>query len=169
MLDNNNENHQEVSSLSMPSEYIVFYVAERHFSVSISAVERIIHSVAVTPLTDSPANIEGIINIQGNIVPVISARRRFGLQDRLIELSDSFILVKSAGLLVALIIDRVHSVINIDEKYDFEEEEHTAGRTSSGEAIVFMGELVPVFNMDRLLSAEDVSFLNKCLSAAKGA
>ncbi len=59
--------------------YIVFTLDEQRYALHLSAVERVICVVEITPLPKAPEIVLGIINVGGQIIPVIDMRKRFRL------------------------------------------------------------------------------------------
>src|SRR5204862_2893560 len=78
---------------------------------ALSAVERIVRMVEITPLPQAPPIILGVINVQGQIVPVVNARRRFRLPDREITLEDHLLIARTSRRPVALVADVVVGVV----------------------------------------------------------
>jgi len=53
------------------SNIVLFSLDEPRYALYLSAVERVIHSVEITPLPKAPDKVLGVINIQGEVIPVI--------------------------------------------------------------------------------------------------
>ena len=97
---------------------VIFQLALHKFALPISAVERIIQIVEISELPKSPEFLMGIINVHGEIVPVIDPRVLFDLPLKEIELSDQLIFVKTANVKIALWVDVTNEVLDIPlEKY----------------------------------------------------
>lgn len=71
--------------------------------------------VRVTPLPVAPEIVLGVVNVQGRVLPVVDARRRFGLPARQVVPEDSLILARTARRRLALAVDRLHGVIEHPE------------------------------------------------------
>ena len=69
--------------------------------------------VAPTRLPQAPAVVDGIINVRGELVPVLNVRRRFGLAPTPPSPADHLILARTDRL-VALRVDRVADILSID-------------------------------------------------------
>ena len=91
---------------------LVFFLDAQRYALRLSGVERVVRAVTITPLPDAPATVLGIINFQGQIVPVINMRRCFGLPEQKIRISDQFIIVATARQTFALATDTVLGVID---------------------------------------------------------
>ena len=61
------------------SQIVTFRIGDELFAADIFAVERVLRYSPPTPVPNVPAWIEGVIDYQGRVVPVINLRRRFEL------------------------------------------------------------------------------------------
>ena len=93
--------------------FLLFCVEDGRYALDVTDVERIVRAGEVTIVPDVPDFIRGLINVAGNIIPVIDMRRRLGLPIRDMALSDRFILISVAGRLRALLVDGVEGVVEL--------------------------------------------------------
>jgi len=91
--------------------YVVFTLDEQRYALHLSAVERVVRMVHVTPLPEAHRSVLGVINIQGCIIPVINTRRRFHHPERAIQVGDQLLIARAGGRSVALVADAVLGVI----------------------------------------------------------
>jgi purine-binding chemotaxis protein CheW len=141
---------------------VVFSVGEGQFALPLAAVERIVRMVEITPLPKAAEGVLGVINVQGQIVPVIDLRTRFQLATRPLNLSDHLILARTARRTVALVVDVVSGVL-----------ECSPGAMTTGsdilpgieyECVVRSGaDMILVHNLDKLLSLEEATTLESVL------
>lgn len=96
-------------------QLVMFFLDEQRFAVHLAAVERIVRVVDIAPLPGVPAIVVGIINFQGNVIPVFDIRQRFQLPERDIDLSDQMIIACTATRKVAMVVDSVDGVIECSE------------------------------------------------------
>ena len=95
--------------MSTLNQYVVFNLNEQFFALRLGAVERVIRAVEVTLLPGAPEVVSGAVNLQGRVVPVFNVRRRFGLPEREMELSDQIIIARTRRR-AALLVDGVRGV-----------------------------------------------------------
>ncbi len=100
----------------MLHQLVVFTLDERNYALHLSAVERVIRAVDVTPLPKAPAVVFGVMNVQGQLVPVVDIRKRFRLPERDMRLSDRLIIAHTSKRAVALIVDSVSGMLEISEE-----------------------------------------------------
>jgi len=93
-------------------QLVVFTLHEQLYALRLTAVDRIARVAEITALPGAPEIVQGVVNIQGRIVPVISLRRRFGLPDREMVLSDHLIFARTSRRAVALLVASVVGVID---------------------------------------------------------
>jgi purine-binding chemotaxis protein CheW len=93
-------------------QLVVFTLHEQLYALRLAAVDRIARVAEITALPSAPEIVQGVVNIQGRIVPVISLRRRFGLPDRDVVLSDHLIFARTSQRAVALLVASVVGVID---------------------------------------------------------
>lgn len=86
-------------------QLVVFTLDEQRYALYLSAVERVLRVVEVTPLPKAPEIVLGVINVQGDIVPVVNIRRRFCLPEREPNLNDHLILARTPKRRLALVAD----------------------------------------------------------------
>ncbi len=94
-----------------PLSLVVFALDQARYALSVSAVERVVRAVEITPLPQTPDSVLGIVNVQGRIIPVMNVRRRFRLPERPVNLNDQLILARTSRRSVALLVDRVVGVV----------------------------------------------------------
>jgi purine-binding chemotaxis protein CheW len=96
------------------SQIVTFRLGDELFAADIFAVERVLRYSPPTPVPNVPAWIEGVIDYQGRVVPVINLRRRFELPAAPVA-SDARILVLTVeNEWVAATVDGVLDVSALD-------------------------------------------------------
>ena len=152
------------SAISPSNCLVIAAVDEQRFALHLSSVERIVRAVEVTPLPKAPETVLGVISVQGEIIPVIDLRRRLGLPQREIELSDQFIIARTSRRPVALVVDAVSDVIEYSEQ-----EISPAAKILPGldyvEGVIKRADgLILIHNLDRLLSLEEEARLSDVMT-----
>ncbi len=97
--------------MNQPLRFVEFALDEQHYALALDLVERVVRAALITSLPKAPNIVLGVINVQGEIIPVISLRRRNNLPERDLELSDLFVIARTARRKVALVVDEVGGVI----------------------------------------------------------
>lgn len=95
-------------------QLVGFGIDRERFGVDILTVQEIIRSTEVTPVPNSPTFVEGVINLRGNIIPVIDLRKRLNLYDLDKQLVKSWILILNIGnRVVGFVVDTVTEVFKV--------------------------------------------------------
>jgi purine-binding chemotaxis protein CheW len=68
---------------------------------------------AITPIPDSPANVLGMINVAGQVIPVIDLRRLLGHPQRAPRINDRLLIFEVPGYTVTLIVDDVLTILEL--------------------------------------------------------
>jgi hypothetical protein len=80
----------------MLNQLVAFILGEQQYALALTTVQRVVRMVEVTLLPKAPEIVLGVIDFQGNIVPVMSMRKRFGPPEPETILSDQLILADTA-------------------------------------------------------------------------
>jgi purine-binding chemotaxis protein CheW len=97
-------------------QLVGFTIGKEHFGVDILMVQEIIRSAPITSVPNSPEFIEGVINLRGNIIPVIELRKRLNLFREDSSTKESWILILEINNRVTgFIVDSVTRVLKILE------------------------------------------------------
>lgn len=102
------------------TQLVTFQLGEEQYGIDIMDVEGIVKVEEVRSIPNSPAYVEGIFNLRGEIIPVINLHRRFHLkkaelteEDRLLS---GFVIIQIDEMLLAVIIDKVNRVVKVEGK-----------------------------------------------------
>lgn len=90
---------------------VVFKIEEEMFGVDINLVQSIEKQIKVIPVPNAVSYVKGIINLRGEVVPVYSLKRKFGMADE--KAADSMIIIHTSGVKIALEVDQVMEIDDI--------------------------------------------------------
>ncbi len=97
-------------------QLVGFTIGKELFGVNILMVQEIIRAAPITAVPNSPDFVEGVINLRGNIIPVIELRKRLGFTTPEVGMEDSWILILDIeGRITGFIVDSVTEVLKIEE------------------------------------------------------
>jgi purine-binding chemotaxis protein CheW len=144
------------------ADYIfIFAVADMKHALFLSGVEKVEFAVEVTPFPEAPHVVIGVINWRGQMLPVLSMRRRLHLPERSVMTADRIIIVQSSRRRIALMVDEVMGV-RLTERSDFTSADAlsdglgcVAGATRTEDGIVLIHDL------ELFLTEEDEKALEK--------
>lgn len=148
---------------------VVFTIEDQRYALRLEAVSRIVRMVEVTPLPHAPEIVAGVIDVAGSIMPVISLRRRLGLPERAMRLSDRLIVSDAGGRAVALAVDGVSGVVEIQEAQITGTGTVFAGLGEFEGAVHMQDGLLLIHDLRRFLTPEESGALEAALRVARGA
>jgi len=99
---------------TLSNRYLTFNIGDEVYGFEIMYVTEIIGMQKITKVPNIADFIKGIINLRGIIYPVVSVRKRFGLEEIPFTEKTCIILVKVRNMGVGLIVDNVAEVIRIE-------------------------------------------------------
>jgi purine-binding chemotaxis protein CheW len=150
----------------MASQFVVFVLDAQRYALRLSAVDRVVRVVHITPLSKAPAIVLGVVNVQGRVIPVISLRRRLRLPDREIALTDQLIVAHTARRPVALVADAVTDVLECSEQVLTVATSILPGVEHLAGVVTLDDGLILVHDLDTFLSLEDEQSLERALETA---
>jgi purine-binding chemotaxis protein CheW len=106
----------ETEGLDDELQVVVFTVGGVEYGLGIDRVQEIIRPLPITRVPRAPERIEGVINLQGNVVPVISLHRRLSTGQRTNSEQGRIIIVRSPDITVGIMVDSVKEVLNLSTK-----------------------------------------------------
>lgn len=96
-------------------QLVGFNIGSELFGVNILSVQEIIRTTPITPIPDSPDFIEGVINLRGNIIPVIDLRKRLNLLSEGFDKESLWIVILNVdNRVTGFIVDHVTQVLKIN-------------------------------------------------------
>jgi purine-binding chemotaxis protein CheW len=142
---------------------LIFFLDGQRYALRLSTVERVIRAAAITPLPRAPEIVLGVLDIQGEVIPVISLRRRFQLTERATRTSDQFVVARAKRLTVALAVDGVEGVLEECDEALISPDDILAG-TEFLEGVTRTGDgLVLIHDLATLLFPEEEILLARAL------
>lgn len=94
-------------------QLVSFMLADEEYGVEVLKVREIIRMPTITKMPNTPQHVEGIINLRGKVIPIISMRKRFGLMESENSGHTRIIIMDVVGTLTGFIVDAVSEVIRI--------------------------------------------------------
>lgn len=88
-------------------------VADHDFAIPVDEVAAVHRAVAVTALPGAPEAITGVVDVRGELVPVVDLGARIGLAPRAVTLSDVFVMVEVGNRPVLLVLDAATDVTDL--------------------------------------------------------
>jgi purine-binding chemotaxis protein CheW len=162
----------DLTSTAM-KQYLTFILDGEEYGVPILKVNGIQGWEKTTPIPNSPDFVKGIINLRGEIVPIIDLRKRFGLEEKAFDTHTVVIVVRveqeNVKRTVGLVVDGVADVHDINpeslhSKPDFGDKinnDFIHGLGMIGEKMVILLEIDKLIDWRRVSVSEKAESLFK--------
>jgi len=157
----------EESSTVNSKQYVTFCLAEELFGVEVSRTREILSVISVTSVPQTPDYMLGVINLRGQVVPVIDMRLKLGLsatdetQDTCIIVVE--VLVDGEPIVVGALADAVREVLEI--KSDAIEPPPRLGTRLNTEFIKGMGkideEFLILLDIDKIFNSDELALVQE--------
>jgi len=145
------------------NQLVVFSLDEQRYALLLSNVERIVRVVEITSLPKAPEIVLGVINVRGEIIPVVNIRKRFRLPEREITLSDHLIIAKTSRRAVALLADRVGQVLEVLENKIISAKKILPAMDYVEGVVKLEDGLILIHDLEKFLSLEEEKALERAL------
>ena len=99
--------------LAVPTQFVIFFVADEAFAVPLSSVKEIIRAPSLVHLPLSPASLQGLANLRGEVLPIVSTRRLFGLDDAPVD-DATRVIILDHGKPLGIVVDRMANVVTVE-------------------------------------------------------
>jgi purine-binding chemotaxis protein CheW len=99
---------------STPREVLLFTLEAQRYALPLEDVRELVRAVRLTPLPRAPAVVEGLLNLRGELLPVLDVRRRFRLPARRLSPSDHLIVAQAGARRFALRVDRAEGLLALE-------------------------------------------------------
>ncbi len=142
-------------------QFIVIKIDDEQYGINIKYIDNIVRMQQITRVPKVDDYLKGVINIRGEIVPVMSVRMKMGLKEDVITNKSRLIILKTnEGDLVGIIVDQVNQVLTLDvnniEKMRYDDKKSSSNANFVGGVGHYEGGLVSILDLDAVVSEKDV-------------
>ena len=95
-------------------EYLLFGIGEEQYGIDILKVKEIRSYTEPTRMANAPAHYKGIIDLRGQIIPIIDARIKFNLDKVIYNDTTVVIVITVTNADIGLVVDTVNEVVTYD-------------------------------------------------------
>jgi purine-binding chemotaxis protein CheW len=106
------ENHSAMVD-PRAGKYLTFFLSSEEYGVEILKVQEIIGRMPITPVPLTSKYIRGVINLRGKIHPIMDLNVKFGMNQTEITDETCMIVIKTASLMMGILVDKVSEVVNV--------------------------------------------------------
>jgi len=148
-------------------QYLTFQLEEEVFAFDIAKVREVLDFTDVTRVPKTPEFMRGVINLRGNVVPVVDMRLKFGMPATPKTVNTCVIIVEvtvdDEALVLGAMADSVQEVLDLDQNQI--EPAPRIGSRLNTEFIRGMGkhgeEFIIILDIDRVFSSTELSLVRQ--------
>ncbi len=143
-------------------KYLTFALAQEEYGLEILKVREIIGYIDVTAVPQTPHYVKGVVNLRGQVIPVIDLRAKFGMETTGVTDETCIIVVEIAHagrtFSTGIIVDHVQEVLDINGQQI--EEAPQFGASVNTDFILGMGKVGEsvkiLLDIDRVLAGDSL-------------
>ena len=151
------------------SKYLTFILAEEEYGLEVLKIREIIGYMNITTVPQMPAYVRGVLNLRGQIVPIIDLRAKFGMEIAEVTEETCIIVVEISDgdgkLSTGVVVDRVQEVLdipceNIQESPEFGSSVNTdfiLGMGRIGDSVKILLDIDKVLSSDNLTNFAEIT------------
>jgi purine-binding chemotaxis protein CheW len=145
------------------NEFLIFTLGSEEYGIDILKVQEIRGYETVIRIANTPDFIKGVINLRGEIVPIVDLRVRFHLGDIRYDEFTVVIILYLVGRLVGMVVDGVSDVLSLTP----EQIRPVPGFTATLDTHYLMGlgtldqRMLILVDIERLVKSEDMALIDK--------
>ena len=113
MLSSFSDSKQKEKNKSIQEvQFVVFLLGEKEYGVKIEQTREIIaeENYELTPVPNSPEYVNGIINLRGDIVPIVNLFEKLNIEINKKEINNKIITIEINGSLIGMEVDEVKEI-----------------------------------------------------------
>ncbi len=142
---------------------IIGLLDTQRYALRLAVVDRIVRAVEVTPLPRVPEIVQGVVDVEGVVIPVMNIRKRLGLPEKPITTSDRFIVARTQRRPVILVLDTVQAIIEIPTEQIMTADQILPHSRYLEGVVKFPDGMMFIHDLDQFLSLDEEQALSQAL------
>jgi purine-binding chemotaxis protein CheW len=140
----------------MAARYVSFVLGEGKYCVPVDRVVQILRHENVLDIPKAPRFVAGVVNLRGDIIPVVDLRERFGIPKPQDKKKERIVVTSQGGRTYGLLVDEVRELVDISGDEITQDAGAAFGqRPEFISAVARRGDTLVFFlDLERVLSAE---------------
>ncbi|MDA3900772.1 MAG: chemotaxis protein CheW [Spirochaetes bacterium] len=145
------------------NQYVTFLISGESYGVEVLCVKEILGMTDVTPVPNTLSFMKGVINLRGEVVPVVDMRIKFGMSEKEYDAFTVIIIVEVKRRLIGMIVDAVSDVADIP----IDSIQNTPHFTTKIETDFIKGigqlaeQLIIILDVDKILTTDEFQKLEE--------
>lgn len=138
-------------------QYIIFKLNDEKYAANINHIASITEYASITPLPNGPAYVDGLLNLRGDIIPVINLKKRFKLTEQ--KMNEKRILVANKdGIQIGFLVDDASQSMSVQSENILPPPMIAIKKENAyiSEVCIYNNELILVVDLDKVLSDDEI-------------
>ena len=110
------ENVDTENEDTLKNMYLTFRLGNEDYGIEIRYVTEIVGMQKITEVPDMPIFVKGVVNLRGQVIPVLDMRLRFHIESRSYDERTCIVVVNIEETQVGLVVDTVNEVRHLDDE-----------------------------------------------------
>jgi purine-binding chemotaxis protein CheW len=149
--------------MNTQAQLVVFRVDHQRYGLPLNSVERLVRAAHVTRLPNAPANVMGVIDVAGRVIPVLDIRKRFQHERLAVTPNHQFLIAKTSRRSVILVIDEALGVIDSPDLNVSEFRQTVEGLDQLKGAFTVGDDLLLIQDLEKFLSVDEELSLDQAI------
>jgi len=150
------------TTTSQKVQTVTFEIKGHLYGINILSLDEIIPMLEFKPIPKGPQFLEGIVNLRGEIIPIVDFRKVFGHSGKNYKLDTRILVAAFHSRRVGFIVDGVREIMDLDKEVVSDSvvsREHS--QFIEGIAKLDMGQIVQIIAIDKVLDGDALKKLSK--------
>lgn len=134
------------------NQFVVFSLNEQLYAFFIEEVVEILRVPSITSIPGINPYIEGVINLRGNIIPIVNLHKRFQLPTPEKNKKNRIVIVQGKNENIGLLVDKINMVTKFDEEHV---EPVSNNQTIEEDIVIYYAkhkeQVIGVLNLEKVL------------------
>jgi purine-binding chemotaxis protein CheW len=141
-------------------QYIIFNLNNEKFATSINHIASISEYSSITPVPNGPSYVDGLLNLRGDIIPVINLKKRFKMADSQMK-EKRIIIANKNDVQIGFLVDDASQSMSVDESLILPPPKIIVKKNNDyiSEICIHNNELIIVIDLDHILSDDEIDEL----------
>jgi len=143
-------------------EYVIFKLMQENFAIRLEQIKEILvySQILVTPLFSEQPWVKGVVNLRGEVIPIIDLRLRFGQENPTYDDDTVAIVIKTEEeKLIGMVVDKIDKIMPIESSQISKDSELQIGidaKYVNGLVKINQTQMTVLLNIDTVLKIEEL-------------
>lgn len=144
-------------------KFLTFLLQDEEYGLEILKVREIMGLMEITTVPQTPDYVRGVINLRGQVIPVVDLRLKFGMDEGEDDKRTCIIVVDVGGVMMGIVVDTVSEVMDINSSEI--EATPSFGTELNTDYILGMGKVAGkvkiLLDIDKVLTSEELVMMSE--------